>query len=280
MSINTNIPLVDEETRIDVFDYFPVITNKKIYYEILTQHIDYYDAQQNQTFQDDISFLKESSLEWRVPLTVQKRLDMMDTDWNKLPSRLHEMPNIYLQDLALFLDDSTKVSRLLYRADIDSSTWHWQEKSKCFPLIETTEDHPPFSHSQHERQAYAADQTRKATYSHRCARKLALFDSLSTTGRNSDVNVDTYSNPTPPDYGREISTTITTAIASTQAVTSMNATAAGKPATSETTACGNIQNYEALYRPPGCKFLPHREIDDFIKQKKQVSCNIKQKCDA
>jgi hypothetical protein len=196
------------------------------------------------------------------------------------------MPNIYLQDLALFLDDSTKVSRLLYRANIDSSTWHWQEKSKCFPLIETTEDHPPFSHSQHERQAYAADQTRKATYSHRCARKLALFDPLSTTRGNSDVNVDKYSNLTPPDYGKEISDTTTTtattatATASTQAVTSMNAAAAGRPATLETTACGNLQNYEALYRPPGSKFFPHQEIDDFIKQKKQVSCNIKQKYDA
>ncbi|KAK4513462.1 uncharacterized protein ATC70_005463 [Mucor velutinosus] len=263
--------LVDEETRTDVLDYFPAITNKKIYYQLLTQHIHYQDAQ---TFQDDISFLKESSLKWRVPLTVQKRLDMMDTDWNKLPSTLHEMPNIYLQDLALFLDDSTTLSRLLYSANIDSSTWQWQEKSKCFPLIETTKGHVVFSHPQHERQAMAADKSRKATYSHRSVRKLALFDTMSTiittssssssSGKDDNANAH---NPIPPDYGREISTSTSTHAAANTATTTL---------TAETATLGDIQNNAIRYRPPGCKFLPHREIDDFIKQKKQVNSNVRQ----
>ncbi|KAL9559782.1 hypothetical protein MBANPS3_000257 [Mucor bainieri] len=265
--------IVDEEIRNDVLDYFPVITNKKIYYQLLTQHIDYYHHygehnNKKQAFQDDTFFLNKSSLEWRVPLTVQKRLDMMDTDWNKSPfsTTLHELPNIYLQqDVSLFLDDSssTQVSKLLYRTTIDSSTWHWQEKSKCFPLIETADKHPPLCHPQHERQAYAADKTRKATYSHRCARKLALFDTMSTI-----VDIDNNHNNSsyiPPDYGREISLTSTT----TTTPPAQAAAAAVKPTTTtaETSTNGHLQNNP----PPACQFLPHREIDDFIKQKKQVN---------
>lgn len=180
----------------------------------------------------------------------------MNTDWNKPPSTLHEIPNIlYLQDLSLFIDASTKLSRLLYRAKIDSSAWHWQEKSKCFPLIETTEKHLVFSHPQHERQAYAADKTRKATYSHRSVRKLALFDA---TARESSINVP-YNNPTPPDYGKEVAT-------STATTPPMQAATAA-----ETTSYGKSQNNQVFfYRPPGSSFHPHQEIDDFIKQKKQV----------
>ncbi|KAL9558789.1 hypothetical protein PS6_001118 [Mucor atramentarius] len=263
MSINTNMPLVvDEETRTDVLDYFPVITNKEIYYQLLTQHIKYKHAQQNQAFQDDTSFLNEFSLKWRVPLTVQKRLEKVDTDWNKMPSTLHEMPNIYLQDLALFLDDST--SRLLY-SKIDLSTWNWQEKSKCFPLIETTENRIPFSHLHHERQAKAADKTRKAKYSRRSVRKLALFD---TSSSSTTTTVNKH-NLTQPDYGREIIPTPTV-------IPTTAAAAAAAAAAAETAR--NRNSATTLYRSPGGTFLPHREIDDFIKQKKQVSF-IKQEHD-
>lgn len=194
-------------------------------------------------------------MEWRVPLTVQKRLGQMDTDWNRLPSTLHEMPNIYLQDLALFLDDSTKLSRLLYRANIDLSTWHWREKSKCFPLIDTTEDHLLFlCHPEQECQAIAADKTRKATFSRRGARKLASFDTNATTTTSDTDDTVNKHNHTPPDYGREIST-------------------ATNPTTAETPANGNLHNNATRYRPPEGRFLPHLEIDDFIKQKKQVSYN-------
>lgn len=193
-------------------------------------------------------------MKWRVPLTVQKRLEKVDTDWNKMPSTLHEMPNIYLQDLALFLDDST--SKLLY-SKIDLSTWNWQEKSKCFPLIETTENRIPFSHLHHERQAKAADKTRKAKYSRRSVRKLALFD---TSSSSTTTTVNKH-NLTQPDYGREIPTPTTVAAAATTAETARNSNSA-----------------TTLYRSPGGTFLPHREIDDFIKQKKQVSF-IKQKHD-
>lgn len=175
-------------------------------------------------------------MKWIVPLTVQKRLEMIDHDWNISPLMLHQTPNLYLLQDSLFLDNSSLYSK------ITLTTWNWQEKSKCFPLIKTAKNHDSFSHRCSNRQ----ETPKIAQYSRNIIRKLAIFDTKEQIQEKPHRPV--------VDYGKEYynNTQITAAVKD-----------------GSTTKPTNTTTFHTT-----CNFLPSREVEVFIKQNQKQQKQI------
>ncbi|KAI8643044.1 hypothetical protein BD408DRAFT_415492 [Parasitella parasitica] len=182
-------------------------------------------------------------MKWRVSPTVQSLLDKIDHDWNiPFSSMSPEIPNIYLQD-SLFLDDTSLYSK------IGVPTWNWQEKSKCFPLIKTTK--APISSCQHRQAPLKNGSEKKAQYSRHIIQKIALFDTSSANTGQARQRTRNH-----PDYGKEIAPHNHHGSDTTDAKATITN---GSNKQVDTTAVGIA----------ACSFLPHREIDSFIKRKQQ-----------
>ncbi|CEP18866.1 hypothetical protein [Parasitella parasitica] len=190
-------------------------------------------------------------MEWHVSPTVQKLLDKIDYDWN-IPyyTMSPELPTLYLED-SLFLDDSSLYSK------IKVATWNWQEKSKCFPLIKTT-NAPFISLDKHWQTSVKKDDEKKAQYPRRSIQKIALFDISSVSMGQTRQRTRNYS-----DYGKEV-------------VPQDHHGSNNRSAISAAVIDGtDKQANGTAFHAATCSFLPHQEIDSFIKRKQQ-RINLKQ----
>ena len=157
---------------------------------------------------------------------------MIDHDWSIGPLMLHQIPNLFLLQDSLFLDNSSLYSKIIL------TTWNWQEKSKCFPLIKTAKNHNSFSHRCPCRQ----ETPKKAQYSRNIIRKLAIFDT-------KEEIKEKLNRPVAVDYGKEYHNN-------------------GQITAAVNDGSNNKITYTTAFHTT-CNFLPSREIEVFIKQNQQ-----------
>ncbi|KAI9359746.1 hypothetical protein BD770DRAFT_409454 [Pilaira anomala] len=115
--------LLDNEIRHDIIEFFPTILNKEIYFKLL-EEINMNTLTINEPQVMDDNYLKKYS-RWKVLLSVLKRLDSIDCDWNIMPQpSLHHMPFMYLEQPIPLLCDTV-------------NNWDPKTKLKYFPVIPT-----------------------------------------------------------------------------------------------------------------------------------------------
>ncbi|CAO3697121.1 unnamed protein product [Rhizopus stolonifer] len=113
--------LISEEYRQELFEYFPRLPNKDIYYQ-LTKHVTQSFVEKSNTFRElDIVNLETTFPKWRLPFSVLKRIDVLQTAW----SSSKEMSIKGFLDYPIFSDQGVTVN-----------DWLWQERSKYLPSIE------------------------------------------------------------------------------------------------------------------------------------------------